>query len=139
MKTRCYVWTGAKTGRGAYGCFDWTGWRERYVHRIAWILSIGDIPEGMQLDHRCETPLCVRLKHLKLVTNRENNRQRVKKITHCPQGHSYGEYAVVFKRLTKRKREKAYVQISRTCAACYPYHMKKLERQRTGVEEIPTA
>lgn len=42
------------------------------AHRFAWILAHGDIPEGVEVDHTCHNPLCVRVAHLRLTTRAVN-------------------------------------------------------------------
>jgi len=68
-------------------------WR---AHRFSFTLHLGEIPDGLELDHLCKNKLCVKPDHLEAVTHAENVRrgnagkwQREK--THCPQGHPYSE------------------------------------------------
>lgn len=68
----CWEWTGAKTTRGGYGHLRFRGVTHR-VHRVAWELTNGPIPDGLVIDHICRNPLCVRPDHLQVVTPRENN------------------------------------------------------------------
>ena len=75
-------------------------------HRVAYELSKGPIPEGMQVDHtchndteclggqECEHRACCNPAHLEAVTQQENiargnagDYQKLK--THCPSGHEY--------------------------------------------------
>ena len=34
------------------------------AHRAAWAMENGPIPPGMQLNHACDNPLCIRPDHL---------------------------------------------------------------------------
>lgn len=43
---------------------------------MAWELCNGPIPEGMTLDHRCTSTLCVNPSHLNVVTLEENIARR---------------------------------------------------------------
>ncbi len=85
----CWLWTAAKTkGYGVIG----VGKSLHYAHRIAYELLVGPIPEGMELDHLCRTPACVRPSHLEPVTHATNLRRGYWGAkTHCPQGHVYDE------------------------------------------------
>lgn len=67
----CWLWQGA-TIRG-YGCITSSG-RVLYVHRIAWELTSGPIPDGGVVRHRCDVPLCVRPDHLEIGTQADNLR-----------------------------------------------------------------
>ena len=72
----CWNWTGARTGSSSvrHGQILWLA---RYrspqkVHRVVWELANGPIPIDRQINHRCDNPICVRLDHLYLGTQREN-------------------------------------------------------------------
>ncbi len=66
---RCWEWMGAK--RNGYGRFRWQG-KIVNAHVWAWEQENGPVPEGMELDHRCENEGCVRPGHLEPVTHEEN-------------------------------------------------------------------
>lgn len=70
----CQVWTGSVDRRG-YGKFT-AGPRDSRIytgaHRASWLSRVGDIPDGLVLDHLCRNPLCVNVDHLEVVTNQVN-------------------------------------------------------------------
>lgn len=66
----CWKWT-ELLNDGGYGLIR-VGRKNVRAHRFAWELLVGDIPKGMQIDHRCRNRECVNPKHLRLATNKQN-------------------------------------------------------------------
>lgn len=62
MKTSCWTWT-AFVGSDGYGQFTILG-AVFQAHRIAWVLSHGDLQSGVMVLHRCDNRSCVRSGHL---------------------------------------------------------------------------
>ena len=89
----CWLW-GGEVDRGGYGRTTLRG-KRHLAHRLVYQLLVGQIPEGLVIDHLCSVRHCVNPRHLEPVTPAENNRRcacvstlnALK--THCPQGHPY--------------------------------------------------
>ena len=87
----CWEWTAARLPRG-YGVFSWEQ-RQGYAHRFSYEQSVGPIPDGLEIDHLCRNPPCVRPDHLEAVTRRENMLRGTSpaaqqaRQTHCKRGH----------------------------------------------------
>lgn len=107
--TDCWEWHGPATRRG-YGIV-----RSILVHRTLYELMVGEIPEGLQLDHLCRNRRCANPTHLEPVTAAENNRRaRNTEINRCLRGHA----AYVFRSNGRRRcvtcerdRERARVRV----------------------------
>ena len=86
----CWLWQGGVDSSG-YGVMsigsvvDRTQ-RSELVHRVSWCLEHGDIPDGLEVCHDCDTPRCVRPSHLFLGTNLDNAKDRAAK-----RRYQYGE------------------------------------------------
>lgn len=73
----CWEWTGATT-RGGYGqVMD--GRKNLRAHRAAYMLFVGDIPDGMLVCHSCDNPLCINPDHLWLGDTAANTQDKVMK------------------------------------------------------------
>ena len=126
----CWIWTAAKNPLG-YGNFVVKS-RKEWVnaHRMAWKLYRGEIPEGLELDHKCRNPSCVNPDHLEPVTHRENLLRGVGPIptkaaqTHCFRGHELSA-----DNLLKNKRG------FRLCRACNLINTRAAYAQRRGTPE----
>lgn len=88
-KDGCWLWEGVTGGsKSTYGYFR-PGTRSSdkkiLAHRYAYMIWIGDIPDGMEVHHLCRTPLCVRPSHLLIVTPQRN--AEFERMKRCPEGH----------------------------------------------------
>lgn len=68
--TGCWEWQG-ELNRNGYGRV-WVNGRRLMAHRVAYQLLVGEIPEGLVLDHLCKVRRCCNPDHLEPVTVREN-------------------------------------------------------------------
>ncbi len=97
----CWLWLASTTF--GYGVFGWRG-KTPYAYQVAYRELVGPVPDGLELDHLCRTPLCCNPEHLEPVTHAENVRRgsagkRMTAVTHCPKGHEYaGHNLIIHKR-----------------------------------------
>lgn len=91
----CWLWTGATSGNGRYGCFGATPGATVRSHRFSFEEANGPLADGDEPDHLCKVTLCVRPTHLEAVTHRENvlrgnSFAAVNAVkTQCINGHPY--------------------------------------------------
>ncbi len=71
------------------------GARKVYAHVLSYLLRVGPVPDGMELDHLCKVTRCVRPSHLDPVPPKENLARadsRAKQLARrnkCAQGHRF--------------------------------------------------
>lgn len=104
----------ARAVPGDNGCLVWTGFldkdgyrqividgRIRRAHRWSYEYHVGQIPEGMVIDHLCRNPSCVNPDHLEVVTPHENTMRGFAptainaRKTACKRGHPLTGYNLV--------------------------------------------
>lgn len=89
----CWEWNGGVNPNG-YGLFG-VRRKSTLAHRVSYNWFIGEIPEGLTLDHLCRVRHCVNPDHLEPVTNRENCLRGISpaainaRKTHCMRGHEF--------------------------------------------------
>lgn len=120
----CWAWIGSCNELG-YGVLKIApAGNGKYVnilaHRYAVQLLVGPIPEGLEPDHLCRNPACVKAiadehgpAHLEIVTHQENTLRGKRFLrearTHCKNGHPWNE---------KNTRWRADRPGSRECREC---------------------
>lgn len=122
----CWIWTGARIRTG-YGRFHDVNIRKVvYAHRWSYERFVGQIPDGLQIDHLCKNTSCVNPQHLEPVTCRENLMRSsgpssiAAKKTHCVNGHIYDH------------ENTYYWNGERRCRACGRANHRKKENRNKG-------
>jgi hypothetical protein len=127
----CHVWTGARVPRGYGYINDVSGGRKKAlrVHRVAWELVNGPIPEGLSVLHACDNRLCVNPAHLSLGTAADNTADMIAK----------GRMAVGERRTHKLTEEDVYnirwlrgVLFQKEIAAIFGVHPQTIDRIQNG-------
>ena len=129
----CLVWQRPLNADG-YGQMHYDG-QGRYAHQVAYLLTHGELPAGLQIDHLCRNKACIEPSHLEAVTPRENTLRGISPSavnatkTHCKRGHPFDEENTGYKPNGARVCKEC-----RAVSARKYYYRKGRERrrQRTG-------
>ena len=77
--SECWIWMGSQNNHG-YGYVSQREPRRNFLaHRCAYERVVGQIPAGMVVRHKCDTPLCVNPAHLEPGTQAQNQRDMVER------------------------------------------------------------
>lgn len=76
------------------GCWEWKlkpstefgycKFSGELIHRYSWRITHGEIPDGLQVCHKCDNPKCCRPDHLFLGTQKDNVQDMMRKGRHKP-------------------------------------------------------
>lgn len=102
--TGCWLWTGGQNGEG-YGLTGFrVNGRQVGAHRLSYLLRVGPIPDGHQIDHLCRVRHCLNPAHLEAVTQGENLRRGnspamiARRTNICQRGHDLSQPGVAYVR-----------------------------------------
>ena len=82
VENGCWLWCASKDQNG-YGMF-YLAPHVTKASRASWVLYRGEIPEGMFVCHKCDTPSCVNPDHLFLGTQSDNMNDCIAKGRNVP-------------------------------------------------------
>lgn len=75
LRTGCWNWVkGINHGYGIVNINVGGRFAPRHAHQLVWKRVNGDIPVGLELDHKCRNRKCVNPLHLRPVTSAQNTR-----------------------------------------------------------------
>jgi hypothetical protein len=126
----CWIWQKRINFKG-YGIVS-HGDRSHGVHRVAYELFVGPIPEGLQLDHLCCVKACCNPVHLEPVTNAENARRSrgVRRWEFCKRGHRMDDD-------NRFINERNGIVLSSGCIICRDERRHKRARTKAVAEIVP--
>lgn len=134
----CWLWSG-RIREDGYAEID-VGNKSPFAHRVAYELTVGPIPEGMEIDHKCHNidilciggkacqhRRCVNPAHLEAVVPSVNTRRAHARKTHCRFGHPYTEENVIVRKTENNTRK---------CRICHNQrHLERYYRLKREREE----
>lgn len=123
--TPCWEWIGAIHPQTGYANFLHEG--SPQANRASYRLFIGPIPDGMDVDHKCNVRHCVSPLHLQAITHADNIRRKYENLTHCPSDHEYTPENTHWKRVTGRE------SLTRICKKCRILHMKASRAKKAAL------
>lgn len=93
----CWVWQGSRHKQNGYATATSVNNYKAPAYRLLYLMMVGSIPEGYQIDHICNNGPggCVNWNHLRAVTQTENIRRGSSpqaengRKTHCVNGHEF--------------------------------------------------
>lgn len=125
----CWIWNGFLDKKG-YGYFKiklGIPGLQIMAHRASYLLFIGDLIKGLEIDHLCRNRACVNPEHLEQISHKENNRRSESptainaRKTHCKNGHE-----LIGNNLRIRKNGQ------RLCRPCFNSLVEKFRKKNPG-------
>lgn len=124
----CWHWAGyiQSNGYGSVGIKIDGTWKKMYAHRLMYTYLMGEIPEGLVIDHLCRVECCINPDHLEAVTQSENMLRALPymaPIEYCKAGHKLADHSRI-KTSNGRK-----IQYCRLCQWGYIQEYRLRKRQ----------
>jgi len=126
----CWLWLKGMNPAG-YGCLEIEGYPHR-AHRMMYVLAYGQIPDGLCVLHKCDTPGCVNPAHLFVGTRADNNNDKANK-GRCPNGESHYHTHLTKKNVSEIKRHLMLGETQKTIAARFRINRSSVSKIKRGV------
>ncbi len=125
----CWIWSGWKYDRQGHGGISLPKPFKRgeyvIVHRLAYELLVGPIPEGHVIHHKCHVGSCVNPRHLVPMTPSEHSATHPRpRPTHCKSGHEFTDAN------TRHYRDNGYDK--RSCRTCDEIRWRERNARRSA-------
>ncbi len=97
----CWLWTASVFTQTGYGQ-TWAWGHVTTAHQVAYQLTYGPVPDGLEIDHLCRVRACVRPTHLEAVTPKVNTLRsnstsaHFARATHCKRNHPFDMFNTQF-------------------------------------------
>lgn len=115
----CLEWTGCMGSHGRYGSVGFRG-KTWLAHRLAYTVFCADIPDGLNVCHRCDNGRCINPAHLFLGTQEDNvlDMEHKRRSRH-PAGEDHGRAKLTWDQVRSIRREHAAGASGRSLARKY--------------------
>lgn len=131
----CWVWRGV-LNRGGYGRLTVAG-KQWLAHRYAWTLAVGDIPNGLTIDHLCFNAACVNPDHLRELSQSDNSRlQRRATRDFCLRGHEMSGENVMRRNDSSHRRCRTCEDQRREARSNFDREEARRARQEFGEQVV---
>jgi hypothetical protein len=135
----CWLWTGS-THRG-WGRFGMPGQRSPVnAHKISFELANGPRPTDLRIWRICRNPLCVKPRHMRLVTKQElgalvggRGRNANREKTHCKKGHPFDAKNTYYNSKGGRACKTCQREYQRTYSKPEPERIVQARNPETGL------
>lgn len=146
-ETQCWEWQGSKRngyGRMIVGSRTDKTRKSQSAHRISYEIYHGEIPDGMEVCHKCDNPCCVNPSHLFIGTRQDNINDRERKGRNKLQygsknGRSKLNESQVVEIREKRNLGMSFGKLSKEYGVCKKTIMRVVSRQNWATVNAPEA
>jgi hypothetical protein len=110
ITSSCWIWRGTMSPGGYPRFSSLIHSKTMLAHRFSYETFVGELKEGMQIDHLCKNTRCVNPVHLDQVTPRENTLRsngitaQYSRQTSCISGHPYNNIDTLYLRSGRIRR-----------------------------------